>query len=438
LGKLWTDEEKDNLKEAINEGLSAGQIFKMGLIPGRSFRSIKGKRTEVIAEIECGNLPKYVPAPFFEKTLGEVIKDLKEYFNIEDELEEIIELKEAGYTYSQITDNTSFDFNYIKNKMKYWARFKEVFDIIFDRYPDIDEVFGEIEEEKEEEYEFEKMWDLFCDGIGRVKRKIQVPEAPNKDSNISKSLIIQDLHVPFQDEEFLIEIMEKHGSKVDRIIIGGDFLDCHSVSVFPKYENISLEEELTEGVKVLQYLLEYVPEIILIEGNHERRIKKSVAKNMDPNLAFLMETNLLKFISKGLAKEVTGAEFDTVQVIDQFYYQIGDAIIGHPQIYSKVDLKGAIQSYEWFKEWSGRLDIEPFRFVSHAHTHKSGITYRETDGQMHMIIETGSLCETMDYQINADSRGKYTPHQNGYVILVQEDGKTNFDETRLFVQDIYG
>ena len=437
MSKLWSNEETEKLEEAIGEGYSVLQIFKMGIIPSRTYGSIERKKSEIVAEIERNKMPKYVPAPFLQKTLGEIVKDLRNYFNIEDDLEDIINLKEAGYTYQEIADSTSCDFNYIKNKMKYWAKFKEVFDIIFDRYPNTDDVFGEIEKNKEEEYEFEKLWELFNDSIGRLKQTVVVPEAPNKNSNISKSLIIQDLHVPFQDEEFLIEIMEKHGSKVDRIIVGGDFLDCHSISVFPKYKNVSLEEELTEGVKVLQYLLQFVPEIILLEGNHERRVKKVVAKEMDPNLAFLMETNLLKFISKGLAKEVVGTEFDTVKVVDDFYYQIGDAIIGHPQMHSSVDLKSAIQSYEWFKEWSGRLNIEPFRFVSHAHTHKAGLTFKEDDGQMHMIVETGSLCEIMDYQVNADSRGKYSPPQNGYVILVQENGRTNFDDTRLFVQDIY-
>jgi len=439
LSSIWTKEEIKTLKNLIEKGWTNKEIFENGMLEGRSFRGIKDKRTEISISNMPLRSPGFVSADYAKRNKLDTVKELKVEFNIEDDLEPIITKKEDGYTYQEIADALNHDFNYIKNKLEQWSVFKRMFNVIFNRNPKLEEVFFSSDDEYNlgEEFEFEELWSIFNDWIERKRTEIHIPQVSQDSNDTKKYLIIQDTHIPFHDEEFLVSIIEKHKNEIDGLIIAGDFLDCYSISPFPKYKDISLREELTEGVKILQYLSENVKEIIVITGNHERRVTKAIHRNLDKNMAFLIQTNLLDFISRGLALETIGHELSNIEVIDNWYYQIGDAIIGHPEIYSSVELKSAVKSYEWFKKWQGRLNLDEFRFISHAHTHKAGVAYVEEASKLHMVVETGACCLTQDYAIRAESRGKYTPPQNGYVLLIQENGKTNLNRTRLFIQDVY-
>lgn len=439
LGRLWSDQEKEILLDLIKQEYTTRQIFESGLLPGRSFRSIKDKRSEIALENKALSNPKFVSADYASRKRTEVIIGLKEIYNIDEDIEDIVRFKEGGYTYQQISVELGVSYRAVKTILENWSIFKRVFNTTFGRDPLLQEVFLEKEEmeELEREYEFEELWGIFNNWIERKRSTIKLPDYGQQESgNLKKHLIIQDTHIPYHDEDFLVEIIEKHKHEVDTLFIAGDFLDCYSVSPFPKYKDITLKEELTEAVKILQYLSQNIRNIKIITGNHDKRVYKSVYKQLDKNMIFLVNTNLLDFVAKGFALETIGEEFSNVEVIDNWYYQVGDAIIGHPELYSSVQLTSAVKSYEWFKRWQGRLNLNDFRLVTHAHTHKAGTTYVEESGRLHMIIETGACCEVQEYAIKGESRGKYTPPQNGYVLLIQDDGETVFNETRLIIQDV--
>lgn len=435
--RLWTDEELMILQDSIDDGMTNREIFESGVLPNRSFRAIKDKRSELAAGNAPLRSPQFVSMDYAKRSRLDSINSLKDIFNIDISIEEIVQLKEDGCSYAEISEKTGERNSYIKNKLESWSTFNKAFDAVFGRSPDLEEVFSDNNGDLEDEYAFEEMWDIFNNWLERKRREIVIPDVSECSDGVSKSLIIQDTHIPFHDEKFLIEIIEKHKNDVDRIIIGGDFLDCYSVSTFPKHKDITLKEELIEGVKVLQYLSESVPEVILVQGNHEERVQKAIHKQLDKNLTFLMQNNILEFISRGFALETIGKELSNVQIINNWYYQLDDAIIGHPSIYSNVALKSAITSFDWFNKWRGRLNLKPFRFLSHAHTHKAGCVYIEGNSQLSMVVETGACCENQDYTTRSESKSKYTPPVNGYVILVQENGVTNINETQLFIQDIY-
>lgn len=424
----------------INRNMTNREIFESGILRGRSFRAIKDKRTEIVTSEAMSNSSTFMPIDYITRNRFDIIANLKDTFNVDKELEPMIRKKENGHTYQEIANSLGYSFSYVKNKLEQWSTFKRVFDAVFGRYPKVDEVFFEEAVEDEEFIEdckFEELWDIFNDWIGRKRSEICPPDDLFNDSGCEKYLIIQDTHIPFHDEDYLVNIIEKHKDEIDALVISGDFLDCYSISPFPKYNDVTIREELTEAVKVLQYLSENVRRIILVTGNHENRVKKAVYKKLDKDMIFLMRTDLLDFVAKGLALDMVGREFSNVEVINNWYYQIGDAIMGHPEIYSTVQLKSAIKSYEWFKKWRGRLGLDDFRFLSHAHTHRAGIAYVEEDSELHMVVETGACCLIQDYAIRGESKGRYSPPQNGYVLLVQKEGRTVFNETRLFVQDVY-
>jgi hypothetical protein len=83
----------------------------------------------------------------------------------------------------------------------------------------------------------------------------------------------------------------------------------------------------------------------------------------------------------------------------------------------------------FLNEWKETLGLENFRFVVQAHTHMLGSTYR---GGSFKIIEAGCLCRVPDYAV----QGFYSkPQTNGYVVVIQKNGKTDFNLTREYCFD---
>ena len=56
-------------------------------------------------------------------------------------------------------------------------------------------------------------------------------------------MVINDLHLPFERKDTL-EIINNHSSEINTLVIGGDLMDCQSISTFPKIRTLTLEEEL--------------------------------------------------------------------------------------------------------------------------------------------------------------------------------------------------
>ena len=81
-------------------------------------------------------------------------------------------------------------------------------------------------------------------GIGYKKKEIN--------DNFDKSvMIINDIHAPFERED-LLEIITKHANEIDTLVIGGDFMDCETISSFPKINRSSLNEELIYSYNLMK------------------------------------------------------------------------------------------------------------------------------------------------------------------------------------------
>ena len=73
-----------------------------------------------------------------------------------------------------------------------------------------------------------------------------------KENKFDKSvMIINDIHLPFEHEDVL-EIINKHKNEITSLIIGGDFMDCQSISFFPKVKALTLEQELITHMNFLK------------------------------------------------------------------------------------------------------------------------------------------------------------------------------------------
>jgi len=87
-------------------------------------------------------------------------------------------------------------------------------------------------------------------------------------------IVTGDLEIPYHDGELLgyaVSLAQKFGIK--KLIVAGDFVAMDELSPFPQEIGTmhTLSDTVAEGRMVLEDLVEWFEEILLIKGNHEQR-----------------------------------------------------------------------------------------------------------------------------------------------------------------------
>ncbi len=226
-------------------------------------------------------------------------------------------------------------------------------------------------------------------------------------------LHLGDLHIPFQSDEQIQTALNRHATA--DIVLTTEVLDCYSISRFNKNLSVPFEVEVDNAVRYFETLSENFPLTIVTSGNHDKRIDKAFMKGVPPALLWLVKGSILKLLAR---------PFPNIIVAESPVLQINDAVFAHAEFFSKVDLKAAMNVRDFLNEWRDTLDLRKFRLVVESHTHMLGATYRS--GNM-KIMESGCLCKVPDYSV----AGFYSkPQTNGYLVIVQRNGNTDFNLTR--------
>lgn len=114
------------------------------------------------------------------------------------------------------------------------------------------------------------------------------------------TLLLYDIHIPHQDivaVDSAIKYAKAH-YEIREIILGGDTMDCESLSKYDKIsDTASFSDEVYATNRFLRMLRENFPnaKITYIMGNHEERLEKYVRKNV-PELADFKELMLPSFL----------------------------------------------------------------------------------------------------------------------------------------------
>jgi hypothetical protein len=235
------------------------------------------------------------------------------------------------------------------------------------------------------------------------------------DKDNLKILHLGDLHIPFQLDE-QVQLAANRNRTAD-IVLSTEISDFYSLSRFNKNLDIPLEREIDEVLRYYEFLNETFPLSIIMAGNHSKRVVREFMKVVNPSLFFLINSNMLNILAKPFPRVVT-----TPSVL----FQINDAIFTHYETFSRTDMKSAVNVYQVVNEWKEVLGLLDYRCIVQSHTHMMGTSYRHDC----KIMESGCLCTVPDYAV----QGFYSkPQSNGYVVVVQKDGKTDFNLTREYV-----
>jgi len=242
---------------------------------------------------------------------------------------------------------------------------------------------------------------------------------------------VPDLHAPFHDEDLLIETV-KRGKKEGCTIAlqGGDLFDGYATSRWLQYKDVDPLLEFQEATKIVQYLSQEFDEVILLLGNHPDRIRKYFLQRIDPRMMYCVDWNIPARIAKDFGNAYC-AEHQVGDDIIYYVYQRGDAIFTHAETYSSVELKAGRKVALWFEDWQEQLGLKPFTTIVQFHTHSLGkmpIKGRFT------VFEAGCLCKIQGYSIRGDV--KYRPQDQGFVVIHQEGGITDANQSFYYQYNI--
>lgn len=172
-----------------------------------------------------------------------------------------------------------------------------------------------------------------------------------------KILAISDFHIPFDREDLIMEIAEKH-KDADVVVINGDFTDMHAVSTWPKEKHVVLRKEYDIAMEYLEYFSKNFRHVVLVRGNHEERLNRYFNSNIEGCVSFLINKDVLSRLANGEVYDEDGTimeikKFDNV-IYDMnqepWFVKIGKTVFAHPKTFYSVEGKTGVATWQYFMQ----------------------------------------------------------------------------------------
>jgi predicted phosphodiesterase len=249
-----------------------------------------------------------------------------------------------------------------------------------------------------------------------------------------ETVIFSDTHIPDERPDLIAEVCARH--KGARLVIAGDIND------FQKYSRYEVEElglpnmrdAFAQTDAFLEQMTEFFPETVVMFGNHDLRLERKVRRLLGEEFAWMTaefhrmayeKRHGIKVVSHHVER-ISGRPIEGLH----YWYQIGDCLISHAERGGKAHGKGATDAHDFFySHWkAGFLPLQEFKILLQAHTHKRCWVQHPTT-HVH-CVEIGAMCDVQAYSLK---NPRYAAIQNGYFHLVQHDGVTDVNESRLWI-----
>ena len=242
-----------------------------------------------------------------------------------------------------------------------------------------------------------------------------VPEYKIKDGYV---LHISDLHVPYTAYDVIDTLIDQYGSSGEdktTLVLGGDILDNEHISVYSHKNLDSYLEVINDANSLIRKLSQYF-EVIVLDGNHDRWIGKSM-NNQYSNIGLMLPQTMNYYITKDIYFDydeemfVIIGELPHVHYYSHRFFKIGNVLFMHPSNYRSTPgatVRGAIET-------AMEEDID-FDIMIIGHTHSAQqITHFRKVG-----IESGSMSYNRKYitKTGRFSKAAYI----GYTLLSFSDG----------------
>jgi hypothetical protein len=244
-------------------------------------------------------------------------------------------------------------------------------------------------------------------------------------------VVMSDLHSPDERMDLIIHAAERHPGA--GCIIAGDLDDNEMMSRFDHTDWTApgFRQALSHRDAMLDFITQHFPTTKILLGNHDLRLPRRAAKALGPDYAWISQQFLLWSYEQRHGIQVVTHDVNrrNGRPIPYLHYydQVGDCMIGHVEVAGRPVGSGAAKAHDFFQSWQKELGLGDFRVVLQAHTHKQSFFRHPSTGVF--CYEIGALCDIPSYSLT--SRQSYAPPQLGYFHLVQYDGVTDINESRL-------
>jgi len=262
-----------------------------------------------------------------------------------------------------------------------------------------------------------------------VYRKKNKGEKP-KDGT-TRTLILSDLHIPFCLEEEVINIILKHRDEIDTIVFSGDLMDNQSISSYPTIKRFPLIDEMIVTYNLLKRIDKLTPNIkkVMVVGNHEARFQSYLAK-LDSQLTPLHSLDIIENVVKGFTKHdslekkkyIYPPLSDNFVCCGSWFYSFGDCIVAHPKNFSRIPLRTATMTLNYFFTHGHDFNV---MIIGHTHHIATGFYFNK------FCAEIGCLCREFEYQTSGNVN--FVPQDYGYALVVQKDGITDINESKFAI-----
>jgi len=230
-------------------------------------------------------------------------------------------------------------------------------------------------------------------------------------------LVLSDLHIPLVDLDALEEVVFTN-QDADICVIDGDMLDYKSISAYGQKKEVSVESEYKIGFEVLKQISQIFNEVIIINGNHENRLKRYFSHKIVTALSGYLSDK-----HKPL-QEITRF-FDNVIYINHWFTHIFDIIFAHPSRYSKVNMRTVRNVVLNRIEKGHEKEFGEFNTVVIGHTHRAG----KVDFYNKIAVENGCLQQLNTEFRDKDAKGKEWVH--AFTRISVKNGKTDWNSVEV-------
>lgn len=229
-----------------------------------------------------------------------------------------------------------------------------------------------------------------------------------------KSIIINDLHIPFHDKPVTNLVLDFiRQERPDQVLLNGDVVDCYTVSSFNKnpLTQAGLKREIREAGEIMEYL-SCINSKLWIGGNHEDRLRRYIWGKA-PELAELDELSFAQLF------HLDRYGFKWLEYGD--IHQIGKLSVTHGNLARKHSGETARAHFDTFG-----------RSVLVGHTHRLGAYYKTRLGKPYVAFENGCLCGLNPEYV------KHPDWQHGFAIVHHDDATGQFAAQQIPVFKVKG
>ena len=250
-----------------------------------------------------------------------------------------------------------------------------------------------------------------------------------RDKITTKILSVSDIHFPLAHVPFLREAVTTH-SDADVGVVNGDLMEGYVFSSFEKHKRIAALDEYNCAFSFVEYLSKNFPKVVLVDGNHDIRISRSIKSNGFPKEASqILRPNLMARIANGERLDATGMlveklDFDNVfyEPRESWYVRVGKTIFVHP--HGRGSSKPGFTVERLNKVVFGhRYQPDEYDSIVCGHTHK--IYKGVMDSKL--LIEQGCFVGLLKYAHDPKLKCLHNG-MNGYAVIYQDaEGNTDFN-----------